>query len=125
MQKFLESKLPENEQHDIFKKRLKFSPAVMRGFDNRALETKLQDPLLCGLFHDIQRGNYTGSFLRLHKAAVAGKITQFKMVIDICTVFADHFARSTSGNAKAKRYFAWISNIMLRGVRPGGQRVDH
>lgn len=92
----------------------------MRGFDNRALEAKLQDPLLCGLFHDLQRDNYTGSFLRLHKAAVEGKITQFKMIVDICTVFADHFARSTSSNSKAKHgiryppnYMNWM--LLLRG----------
>lgn len=119
-QKYLESQLPEKKQHEIFRKRLKFSPGVMRGFDNRALEAKLQDPLLCGLFHDLQRDNYTGSFLRVHKAAVEGKITQFKMLLDICTVFVDHYTRSTSDNAKAKHGIRYPPNflnwmLLLRG----------
>ncbi|KII93766.1 hypothetical protein PLICRDRAFT_674207 [Plicaturopsis crispa FD-325 SS-3] len=108
-----EAKLPIDVQGKLQAQRNKYSATNgILAIEGRTLQGHLRDPLLFKVFHELERGNHTATFLELYKHAIDGNLKESKTFTEICDVFADRLRRETSDNTNLKYGIRYPQNYL-------------
>lgn len=111
-----------DEQHDMLKKREKYTPKTLINTDARRAKGTFEDRILFDAVQCLERGNYTGCFLSLYRHAAEGKLDGAKTFAELCQVFEDQLRHQSSDNKNQKygiRYPQNYLNFMIL-IRSGG-----
>ncbi|EMD33086.1 hypothetical protein CERSUDRAFT_28615, partial [Gelatoporia subvermispora B] len=97
-----ESELPQDEQQAMHAAREKYVPRTFRNVEARALQSKLQDPIVWNIWKTLEKHDSTKCFLQLYQYAVEGHLKKHQTFTDICSVLADRLRRENAAEPNSK-----------------------